>query len=237
MPSIPNRSHLSVAIAALLTNVAVSAQSNEDAIAHCARSSTASEQIICLETALRQASSLTPQSVAADEAADTTAVPPEADNEQVINNTNMVREDDENLVSSATEPAHVDTAPQAAPIDSARPAVDVGTEAASAAPTPGNEETLAELGAEQVSVRKGEREELVRYPATVIEFDYVRRDKLRVVLDNGQIWRQTDGDRPNHYRSLRRYDGFDVELWQTRLGGYRMLIVPTNKIVRVQRLN
>lgn len=84
--------------------------------------------------------------------------------------------------------------------------------------------------------RSGDREPSGRIPATVVAFDFVRRDKLRVTLDNGQVWRQTDADRPSHYRSLRRFDTFEVEMWETGLGGYRMLIKPTNKMVRVQRL-
>lgn len=104
-------------------------------------------------------------------------------------------------------------------------------------PTAKPVETAASgLGAEQLAARSGKRESPDRVQATVVAFDFVRRDKLRVTLDNGQVWRQTDADRPNHYRSLRRMESFEVEMWETGLGGYRMLIKPTNKMVRVQRI-
>jgi hypothetical protein len=70
----------------------------------------------------------------------------------------------------------------------------------------------------------------------VVAFDFVGRNKLRVRLVNGQVWRQIDADRGDFQAMLRNQEGFEVELWQTGLGGYRMRILPTSKTVRVQRL-
>ncbi|MGH9897187.1 MAG: hypothetical protein ACREA0_35370, partial [bacterium] len=96
---------------------------------------------------------------------------------------------------------------------------------------------IDELGLEQVTAqtrRKGDAEAAVS--ATVVAFDFVGYRRLRVQLDNGQIWRQTDGDRPDVTTGLRGARTFDVELWRTRLGGYRMRIEPLNQTIRVNRL-
>jgi hypothetical protein len=95
----------------------------------------------------------------------------------------------------------------------------------------------ANLGAEQVEARNrstSEDEEIVN--ATVVDFDFVGYRRLLVQLDNGQIWRQIDGDRVSVDRGLRHDDPFDVEMWGTRLGGYRMRILPLNRTIRVERL-
>ena len=88
----------------------------------------------------------------------------------------------------------------------------------------------------QVASCSGNCESTECKQATVVAFDFVRSEKLRVTLNNDQVWRQTDADRLNHYRSRRRLEAFDDEMWETGLGGYRMLIKPTKQIVRVQRL-
>jgi hypothetical protein len=75
-----------------------------------------------------------------------------------------------------------------------------------------------------------------RVTVQVVAFDFVGRNKLRVRLVNGQVWRQIDADRGDFQAMLRNQEGFEVELWQTGLGGYRMRILPTSKTVRVQRL-
>ncbi len=97
---------------------------------------------------------------------------------------------------------------------------------------------LDEMGSEQLpTAEKAESEDAdVRVSAQVVAFDFVGRDKLRMRLQNGQVWRQIDADRGNFSTMLRHKEVFQVELWQTGLGGYRMRILPTNKTVRVQRV-
>lgn len=92
------------------------------------------------------------------------------------------------------------------------------------------------LGAEQVADREPENDEDNRFQAAVVAFDFVRYQRLRVQLDNGQVWRQVDGDRVDVTRELDVDSKFDVELWKTGLGGYRMRIVTLDRTLRVQRL-
>lgn len=93
-----------------------------------------------------------------------------------------------------------------------------------------------ELGAEQVALLRGEKQEHPRVIAMVIEHSEVGYQKVRVRLDNGQVWQQTDGDRIRVIRKLRNDPTFAVELWQTSSGGYRMRIPSKNVILRVKRL-
>ena len=75
-----------------------------------------------------------------------------------------------------------------------------------------------------------------RVTVEVVAFDFVGRNKLRMRLVNGQVWRQIDADRSDFQAMLRNQEGFIVELWKTGLGGYRMRILPTSNTIRVQRL-
>jgi|GEM_PF-761720 len=93
-----------------------------------------------------------------------------------------------------------------------------------------------ELGAEQVALLRGEKQEVPRVTAMVIEHSEVGYQKVRVRLDNGQVWQQTDGDRVRVIRKLRDDPTFAVELWQTKSGGYRMHIPSKNITLRVRRL-
>jgi len=94
------------------------------------------------------------------------------------------------------------------------------------------------LGSEQVARRRGDDGGGQEAPvsATVIAFDFVGYRRLLVELDNGQIWRQTNGDRANVTRELRNEQTFDVELRRTGLGGYRMYLGPLDRTIRVERL-
>lgn len=129
-----------------------------------------------------------------------------------------------------------------APIEEPLPPV----EAAKAAEAPPAPETgaadeadppLAQLGTEQVEARnRSKAEDATTVRATVVDFDFVGYRRLRVQLDNGQIWRQIDGDRTSVERELRNETSFDVELWGTGLGGYRMRIADLDRTLRVERL-
>lgn len=95
----------------------------------------------------------------------------------------------------------------------------------------------ASLGAEQVE-RRGPSRSPADSPvrATVVAVDEVGYRRLVVELDNGQVWRQTNGDRTNVIRALKDDDNFDVELRRTGMGGYRMYITPLDRTIRVERL-
>lgn len=92
---------------------------------------------------------------------------------------------------------------------------------------------LDALGLERVEEGANEG---ARYTATVVAFDVVGYRRLLVELENGQVWRQIDGDRRDVSRGLRGEETFEVELWQTGLGGYRMKIGPLDRTIRVDRV-
>ena len=94
----------------------------------------------------------------------------------------------------------------------------------------------AGLGAEQVEDREPSADEAARVRAAVVDFRFVGYRRLMVRLENGQVWRQLDGDRTSVERGLRDAESFEVEMWATRLGGYRMRILPLGRTIRVERL-
>jgi hypothetical protein len=99
-------------------------------------------------------------------------------------------------------------------------------------PTP-----AVELGEEQVATKRAssdEDEKVVN--ATVVDFRFVGYRRLLVQLDNGQVWRQIDGDRTTVQAGLRNKSSFPVELWGAPLGGYRMRITSLNTTIRVERI-
>ena len=94
-----------------------------------------------------------------------------------------------------------------------------------------------QLGAEQVA-RRSDTAADTEAPvgATVVAATVVGYRRLLVELDNGQVWRQTNGDRADVVRDLRNEQTFEVELRRTGLGGYRMYIAPLDRTIRVERL-
>jgi hypothetical protein len=136
------------------------------------------------------------------------------------------------VAETSTAAREAKSAPREAP---AEPAATVPPPAPESAVSPGHDGTADTLGAEQV--RDYDRRDADdRVMATVVAFDYVRYQRLRVQFDNGQVWRQVDGDRVDVSRELDADATFDVEVWKTGLGGYRMRIVELDRTLRVQRL-
>lgn len=100
------------------------------------------------------------------------------------------------------------------------------------------ETLLDKLGKKEARKRRGEdAEQNVRLEAHVSSFKFVGYRKLWVKLDNGQIWQQKKSDRSTLEARLKRFDEFDVELWQTGFGGYRLHIPEIDKTLAVNRLN
>lgn len=96
------------------------------------------------------------------------------------------------------------------------------------------------LGAEQVAARTSRKDgssaENERSTFTVASTRTVPYKKLEVTLENGQVWRQSNGDSRNIYVPKRFRDSLTVEIWQASLGGYRMHLKEIKKTVRVRRL-
>ena len=92
------------------------------------------------------------------------------------------------------------------------------------------------LGAEQLEKSELLNDEPVRVLARVVSHHEVGYQKLRVELDNGQVWQQTDGDRIRVISKLRNRPEFSAEFWSTKTGGYRMHIPAENLTLRMRRL-
>jgi hypothetical protein len=198
-------------LVALLAPWAAAAVGVEEGIARCAAASSPEERIACLEDTLRQLAGASP---AAAVPAGPAATP--------------APEEPERRATASTPPPAAEERPGATPGEQppARPAP------ASPMGTP-----EAELGAEQVEARsRTQDEEAPRVHATVVDFRFVGYSRLMVQLDNGQVWRQIDGDRESVERGLRDNDTFEVEMWPTKLGGYRMRILSLERTIRVERL-
>jgi hypothetical protein len=123
-----------------------------------------------------------------------------------------------------------EVSPPAVPEATAPPAAAARTDEGQAA-------TRKELGSEQVARRSEARPDVEGgVSATVVAFNVVGYRKLLLELDNGQIWRQTNGDRADVAWDLRDERNFDVELRRSGLGGYRMYLAPIDRTIRVERV-
>lgn len=96
------------------------------------------------------------------------------------------------------------------------------------------------FGAETVTARQRRSgdapEEVVpRLVASVVSSTVVPYQRLQVELDNGQVWRQTQSDEPS-WNPARDDEPENVEIWPSRLGGYRMLIAGYNRTLKVERV-
>ena len=96
----------------------------------------------------------------------------------------------------------------------------------------------SELGSEQVEARQQSREietgEGPRLKAGVSGITNVPYRRLQITLDNGMIWRQIEGD----VQRLRidEDDASTVEIWETRLGGYKLRFNDLARTIRVERI-
>jgi len=203
-------------------------------MARCAATESESERIACLERVIRDMSGDTTQPAATEAkplpSNDGTGTP---DTQEP--GTATSRSTDNAADSGEPSPAAVIMTapePQAADANDVTP-VNTATDTTQ----DGESELARELGAEQVAVRKGEKQEAPRVTVMVVSHAEVGYQKLRVQLDNGQVWQQTDGDRVRAITKLRNTPTFAVELWETRSGGYRMHIPELNMTLRVRRLN
>lgn len=93
-----------------------------------------------------------------------------------------------------------------------------------------------DLGAEQVPGKSKEQVREQRIQAKVSTLRFNGYNKLTVILDNGQTWQQLDGDSSNLRGRIDDADDIAVDIKRSRFGGYRMLLTPPDKTVRVRRL-
>lgn len=92
------------------------------------------------------------------------------------------------------------------------------------------------LGAAQVAARKARRAppDPGRLTARVEQTEVVPYRRLQVQLDNGQVWRQIQGD--TQRITIRGADPLTVEIWEARAGGYQMRLNELGRTIRVERL-
>jgi len=81
----------------------------------------------------------------------------------------------------------------------------------------------------------GPGEEITEIKATVLEFARTRRSKGLFVLDNGQVWKQLDGD-PAEIRDPPSDAVWKVTIETGVLGSYNLMIEGRNAIIKVSRL-
>lgn len=215
------------ALVVIASNLAIAAEENAD-ISLCRQETTLATRIRCLESVIRRISP-----VVADTGTNAAVTP--------LGSLSSL---------SDQKPANEDVPPVAISADIASAAIEKATTAGTSAMDGNSTESptrtvdqaptasgLDSLGEEQIAP-KPSREERgnQRLRAHVVAFDFVGRDKLRVRLENGQVWRQSNADRPDLSRALRRKEEFEVELWKSPRGRYRMYIPDANKTLHVTRL-
>lgn len=224
----PKNSRICSLIVLQLAASHVMADTAADVIARCAASISSEARVACLEEVIRDMSGEPVAAhVVAGEPEPLVAEPvpaPAAEVSQSAAEPILVEASTVVIAATSVEPEEVTAREPEAPL-----ATTSATEDIIAEPIP-------ELGAEQVAMRKGNAPELPRIKAVVVSHSEVGYQKLRVRLDNGQTWQQTDGDRIRAGRKVRNAPTFEVELWKTKSGGYRMNIPSMNMTLRMRRL-
>lgn len=127
----------------------------------------------------------------------------------------------------------VPTAEPAAPIapPSVGPSMPSEPEIA-AAPGGADDASPSEAGGDaEAAFEPGER-----YPAKVASVERVERDRLRLELANGEVWRQAEAGNADLNAGLEDAEAFDVEMWRTPRGAFRMHIPEAGETIRVVRV-
>jgi hypothetical protein len=78
-------------------------------------------------------------------------------------------------------------------------------------------------------------QEITEIRATVLEFGRTRRYRALFVLDNGQVWRQLDGDTAE-VRDPPLDAVLKVTIERGALGSYNLIIDGKNEIIKVSRI-
>ena len=90
------------------------------------------------------------------------------------------------------------------------------------------------IGAEQVRARRGGAELEAARGLRVASYDTVPFRRLQVKLENGQVWRQIEGDTQRLRVSLERNRTVDIE--ESALGGYKLRLNEIGRTIRVERI-
>jgi hypothetical protein len=132
-----------------------------------------------------------------------------------------------------------DAADSVAPRPAPRPdPVSPPAPAASAGPAP-----VVGLGAEQVEARRergrpgsGRDEPAVRVQAAIADFREIPYRRLEVTLDNGQVWRQIDGDRQRVVGRMRAGRTYTADVFEGVFDSYRLRINEIARTIQVERI-
>ena len=226
MPTIRTNHYLGLIVA--VTASSSFATEAEDAIAACARVASIGDRIICLEDALRRFS-------ADAQPAPLPQARPEADDEVLVASDSAGPPAARTVaVTAAVAP---ETGPPALSAVTAEPApAVVESTPQQKVPAEDTSAEAVELGVEQLAARNDEDKEQVRISARIVAHELVGTGRLRLTLDNGQVWQQTGDDDDRIARRLRGKDELTVEMWQSRSGGYRMYVTDIDRTLRVRRL-
>lgn len=109
--------------------------------------------------------------------------------------------------------------------------LDSANETESPAEAPGD----SGIGAAQVKTAEQRAAELERATGLkVARYDSVPFRRLEVHLENGQVWRQIQGDTQEVRASLRKNQTVDIE--ESGLGGYKLRLNEMQRTIRVRRI-
>ncbi len=95
------------------------------------------------------------------------------------------------------------------------------------------------IGASQVLARTQTKEEKLESlekaaGLVVASYDTVPYEKLMVTLENGQVWRQINGDTQKIRVDLKRNQTVDIE--ESSLSGYKLRLNEMSRTIRVERV-
>lgn len=150
-----------------------------------------------------------------------------------------VKRDPEAKPPAAGSPAVVDTQSPDAPatISESLPSVERGTARQASVIAPVQPAARAAgLGAEQVEARRGEAaaRSASATGLRVQSYATVPYRRLQVTLENGQVWRQIEGDVQRFRVDLERNQTVDIVA--APISGYRLRLNEINRTIRVERI-
>lgn len=95
-------------------------------------------------------------------------------------------------------------------------------------------EVTAGIGAEQVRARARSAALESAHALRVASYETVPFRRLQVELENGQVWRQIEGDTQRIRVDLERNQTVDIE--ESGLGGYKLRLNEIARTIRVERI-
>lgn len=103
-------------------------------------------------------------------------------------------------------------------------------------PAPPPEAPATGLGAEQAARRSGTLPavDAQRISAMIVASERVHPNHLQVHLENGQTWRQIQGD--TQIVQLSVTQPVPAEIWRSGFGGYRMRLPEERRVLKMERI-